>query len=67
MDYRTWGKEYLEEAQRLKQRLVPVRQQLHRRGLGVEESRNLAWREKTLYEMYLECRATGKYLTEERL
>ena len=62
MDFQKWGEEYLREAEALKTHLAPVQKQLKQKGLNVEESRSLAARETMLYQMYLECRATGTYL-----
>lgn len=62
MDLQKWGEEYLREAELLKTHLAPVRKRLKSKGLGVEESRELAARETMLYQMYLECRSTGNHL-----
>ncbi|MDD4806973.1 MULTISPECIES: hypothetical protein [Caproicibacterium] len=66
MDNWKWGQEYLQEAEVLKKHLLPVRKALKSRTLGVEESQKFAQRESMLYQMYLECRATGRHLQESR-
>ncbi len=62
MDYQKWGQEYLQEAALLLRHLQPVRQKLRKGNLSVEESRDLAARERILSQMYLECRVTGNHL-----
>ena len=63
MDYREWGAEYLEEAQRLKKRVGTLRREYA--GLRSEEAILLYRRIAMLYAMYLECFHTGRYLTEK--
>jgi hypothetical protein len=63
MNYLAWGAEYLAEAAALKRRVDKLRKQFT--GLHDEESILLYRRIATLYEMYLECLRTGKYLTEK--
>lgn len=63
MDYREWGAEYLEEAQRLKSRVGALRREYA--GLHSEEAILLYRRIAMLYAMYLECLHTGRHLTEK--
>lgn len=63
MDYREWGAEYLEEAQRLKKRVENLRRKYA--GLRSEEAILLYRRIAMLYGMYLECLHTGRYLAEK--
>ena len=62
MDYAKWAEEYLREAEALRAALAPVRAALRRPHLKIEQSRALAQREGLLYQMYLECRSTGRLL-----
>jgi hypothetical protein len=62
MNYKQWGAEYLQEADKLKKRVDLLRGQFH--GLRDEESIRLAQRIEMMYEMYLECLHTGRILTE---
>ena len=62
MNYLTWGSEYLAEAAMLKQRVDRLRREFT--GLHDEKAILLYRRIASLYEMYLECLHTGRYLTE---
>ena len=50
-DYISWGQEYLDEAERIKRRLLVIRAE-----------REQAQRVQMLYTMYLECLVTGHAL-----
>ncbi|MDF1494366.1 hypothetical protein [Caproiciproducens sp. CPB-2] len=60
MDYNEWGAEYLNEAERIKERLAPLRRQA--RQAGNEEASGLYRRIALLNDMYLDCLHTGRYL-----
>lgn len=62
MNYEKWGAEYLEDASRLKERVVQLRREFH--GLRDEEAIRLSRRIAVLYDMYLECLHVGRLLTE---
>lgn len=62
MDYNEWGKEYLAEAKRLKEHLVPLREQVKK--ADNETAAKLYRRIAALNEMYLDCLHTGNYLIE---
>jgi hypothetical protein len=62
MDYNEWGMQYLNEAQKLKERLAPLRRQA--RAVNSQAASKLYRRIATLNDMYLDCLHTGKYLTE---
>ena len=51
-DYISWGQEYLDEAERIKRRLLVIR---------AERDYDIAG-EQVLYTMYLECLVTGHAL-----
>ena len=60
MDYCEWGTEYLREAQKMKEHLVPLRNRL--KSVSGEEAILLRRRIAMLDEMYLELCRTGRYL-----
>lgn len=60
MDYNEWGTEYLDEAQRLKGHLSPLRREA--RLAKREEANKLYRRIALLNDMYLDCLHTGRYL-----
>lgn len=60
MDYNEWGKQYLDEAHRLKEHLRPLREQA--RTADRETAARLYRRIAVLNEMYLECTHTGNDL-----
>ncbi|CAB1242846.1 MAG: hypothetical protein LKJ50_06630 [Clostridiales bacterium] len=62
MDYLALSNEYLGEAQKLKEAIVPIKNRLKQKRLGFEETISLQRRQAMLYQMYLECRFTGLYL-----
>ncbi len=62
MDYRKWGREYLQEAAMLKRHLAPLRQELKR--VSGRDAVLLYRRVAMLNEMYLECLHTGRELAE---
>ncbi|QAT48457.1 hypothetical protein EQM14_00930 [Caproiciproducens sp. NJN-50] len=62
MNYCEWGREYLLEAQRLKDRLRPLRKQL--KDAAGEDAVLLLRRTSMLGEMYLELHHTGEHLLE---
>ena len=62
MDNCEWGREYLEEAARLRRHLAPLRRGL--KTASGEEKILLYRRVSMLGEMYLELLHTGKILTE---
>jgi len=62
MDYNEWGMQYLNEAQRLKERITPLRRQAQAEN---SQSASLLYRRiATLNDMYLDCLHTGKYLVQ---
>ena len=56
-DYISWGQEYLDEAERIKRRLLVIRAERDYDIAGEQ-----AQRVQMLYTMYLECRHTGQLL-----
>ncbi len=62
MDYNEWGKQYLAEAKKLKDRLSPLRRQA--KTADNETAAKLYRRIALLNDMYLDCLHTGKYLIE---
>lgn len=60
MDYNEWGTQYLEEAQRLKAYIAPLRQQA--KASDNETASKLYSRISLLNEMYLDCLHAGNYL-----
>lgn len=62
MDYNEWGMQYLAEAQRLKNRLAPLRGQV--KTADNETAAKLYRRIAMLNDMYLGCLHTGNYLIE---
>lgn len=62
MDDYEWGMEYLEEAERLREYLAPLRREL--KAASGEERIGLYRRVSMLCEMYLELLHTGRDLTE---
>lgn len=60
MNYQKWGEEYLEEAERIKEKIHSIKTsappQTH------EERLQKMRRTSILYDMYLECRHTGRLL-----
>lgn len=62
MNYREWGQEYLQEAQMLKKRILPLKSEL--KNVSGEAAALLYRRIAMLNEMYLECSHTGTYLIE---
>lgn len=63
MNYYAWGREYQEEARRIKAYLVPLRQEL--KTAAGEQLILLGRRVYLLGEIYLECMRTGQYLIEK--
>ena len=60
MDYTEWGKNYLDEANALKERIAPLKRELK---TAEREAAPLLFRRIVLLEeMYLDCLHTGKYL-----
>lgn len=57
-----WGQEYLREAQRMKEYLIPLRREL--RSACGEDAVRLYRRVSMLTEMYLELLHTGTLLAE---
>lgn len=62
MDYNEWGMQYLAEAQKLKDRLTPLRRQM--KTADNETASKLYRRITVLNDMYLDCLHTGNYLVE---
>jgi hypothetical protein len=62
MDYNEWGRQYLNEAEKLKEYLTPLRRQA--RTLSGKKAAVLFRRIAMLNEMYLDCLHTGRFLTE---
>jgi hypothetical protein len=62
MDYNEWGRIYLNEAEKLKEYLTPLRKQA--RTLNGKQAAILFRRIAMLNEMYLDCLHTGRLLTE---
>jgi hypothetical protein len=62
MDYNEWGREYLNEAEKLRERIVPLRRQAA--TAGSEAAAKLYRRIGVLNDMYLDCLHTGRYLTQ---
>ena len=62
MDYNEWGKEYLHEAERLKEHMAPLRRQT--RVVDNETASKLYRRIAVLNDMYLDCLHTGRYLMQ---
>ena len=62
MDYYEWGKQYLEEAQKLKEHLAPLRGRAQK--ADHETAAMLYQRIAVLNDMYLDCLHTGNYLIE---
>ncbi|QEY35347.1 hypothetical protein FL966_09980 [Caproiciproducens galactitolivorans] len=62
MNYKEWGMNYLEEAEKLKARLVPLRKMA--RTADHETAAQLYRRAALLNDMYLDCLHTGRYLTQ---
>lgn len=60
MDYWTWGKEYLDQADRLGKRIESLRKQ--QKSLSGRTAAQLQRRIALLYSMYLECRSIGRRL-----
>lgn len=59
MDYTTWGAEYLTEANRIKAHIQTIKSS----ESGSEDQQFFNQRRvNILYNMYLECRATGRLL-----
>ena len=56
-DYSSWGQEYLDEAERIKRRLLVIRAERDYDIAGEQ-----AQRVQMLYTMYLECLVTGHAL-----
>ena len=56
-DYISWGQEYLDEAERIKRRLLVIRAERDYDIAG-EQARRV----QMLYTMYLECLVTGHVL-----
>lgn len=56
-DYISWGQEYLDEAERIKRRLLVIRAERDYDIAGEQ-----AQRVQMLYTMYLECLVTGHAL-----
>lgn len=56
-DYISWGQEYLDEAERIKRRLLVIRTERDYDIAGEQ-----AQRVQMLYTMYLECLVTGHTL-----
>lgn len=62
MDYVEWGREYLKEAETLKERIAPLNRELK---TADRETGSLLYRRiAMLEEMYLECLHTGRYLVK---
>ena len=63
MDYKKLGNEYLEEAQKIKEHLVPIKEEIkHASGHNTVA---LFRRAAMLNQMYLECLHTGRYLKSQ--
>ena len=62
MDYNEWGTEYLDEAERLRKRITPLRKQAAEEGS--EAAAKLYRRISVLNDMYLDCLHTGQYLVQ---
>jgi len=62
MEYNEWGKQYLDEAQKIKEHIVPLRRQA--KTAKSETASKLYRRIITLNEMYLDCLHIGRYLIE---
>jgi len=58
-DYISWGQEYLDEAERIKRRVLGIRAA---RGPDTDAGAEQAQRVQMLYTMYLECLVTGHAL-----
>ena len=64
MNYNEWGMEYLSEAERLKERITPLRRQA---GMVNNETASKLYRRiAMLNDMYLDCLHTGRYLIAKR-
>lgn len=62
MDYNEWGMEYLYEAEKLKERMIPLRRQA--KLVNNETASKLYRRIAMLNDMYLDCLHTGRYLVQ---
>lgn len=62
MDYNEWGSQYLDEAQKIKDHLTPLRRQA--KSARNREAEKLYQRIAAMNEMYLDCLHTGKFLME---
>ncbi|MCY1715146.1 hypothetical protein [Caproiciproducens galactitolivorans] len=62
MNYKEWGMTYLEEAEKLKERLVPLKRQA--KTADNETASQLYRRAALLNDMYLDCLHTGRYLIQ---
>lgn len=63
MDYGAWGREYLEEARRVRAYLAPLRAEL--KTAAGERRILLGRRVYLLGEICLECMRTGQYLVRK--
>lgn len=61
MQYQEWGEDYLAEAERIKQHIETIRAGW--RDKSPDEKLSVNRRTNLLYEMYLECRHTGRLLS----
>ncbi len=61
MEYMGWGKEYLQQADRLQKRIGQLREKA-RTVSSREEADELARRAALLYDMYLDCLHAGRLL-----
>ncbi len=62
MNYIAWGKQYLDEAEKLKAHIDNIRSNWSRKTQDERLSAN--HRTAILYDMYLECKHTGELLTK---
>lgn len=62
MNYNEWGKQYLDDAEKLKEHMAPLREQV--KTADRETAVKLYRRITVLSEMYSECMHTGNYLLQ---
>lgn len=63
IQYDVWSRQYLTEAENLRERVDVIREEA-RRAASSDEADRLAQRASLLYGMYLDCFHTGRLLAE---
>ena len=61
-DFAQWAQEYLDEAAAIQARIAVLREES--KTATISQLNDLRYRMSMLYTMYLECRHTGRLLTE---